>query len=84
MFFRFPLRVTRPIDGLMADFAERRVIARRGIDTLLHRIAGLDAAAFPGAEACFETTLSIPIYPALSDDEASLVVDATRAILGRF
>jgi dTDP-4-amino-4,6-dideoxygalactose transaminase len=53
---------------------------RRGVDTLLHREAGLDRAAFPGAEACFATTVSIPIYPSLSGSERDRVLAAARAV----
>ena len=82
IFFRFPLRVRRTVEAVMAAFAEHGVIVRRGVDTLLHRLPGADPAQFPGAEACFNTTISIPIYPALTDDNVRHVIAAARNVLG--
>ncbi len=66
----------------MAAFADHNVIVRRGVDTLLHRLAAADPAEFPGAEAAFKTTISIPIYPALTDDDVTHVIVAARRVLG--
>jgi len=45
---------------------------------LLHRELGLAADRFANAEQVVDTTLSIPLYPALSDDEASRIVEALQ------
>ena len=73
--FRFPLR----IDGL--DFAraqarcgERGVAVRRGVDAILTDAQG---RRFANAETAFRSTLSIPFYPALSDEE----VERTLAVV---
>jgi dTDP-4-amino-4,6-dideoxygalactose transaminase len=62
----------------------RRHLADRGISTivpverfeLLHRYLGLDPAGFPVAEALVDTTLSLPVYPGLTDAEVQCVCDA--------
>ena len=43
---------------------------------LLHRFLKLSSASFPNAERVAETTLSIPLYPALTGREEDRVVDA--------
>jgi len=43
---------------------------------LLHRQLGLPPEAFPVAERVAVTTLSLPLYPALTDGEATRIVDA--------
>jgi UDP-4-amino-4-deoxy-L-arabinose-oxoglutarate aminotransferase len=81
LFFRFPLRTNGDFDQIRAEFAVHGVHVRRGVDTLLHRTAGIDAGRFPNAERLFRETLSIPLYPALSDDEANRVIAAAEKVL---
>lgn len=81
LFFRFPVRVAGDVDALIPRFEATGVQVRRGVDALLHRPLGMDAGRFAGAERLFATTLSLPLYPALSDDEAAAVVAACRTIL---
>jgi perosamine synthetase len=40
---------------------------------LLHRYLGLDPTKFPNAERLVDTTLSLPVYPALTDDEVDMI-----------
>ena len=81
LFFRFPLRVNGDFERIRGEFAALGVQVRRGVDVLLHRTAGLEAARFPNAERLFEETLSIPLYPALNDSEAARVVAAAEKVL---
>ena len=43
---------------------------------------GVRAGQFPVAERCFQETLSLPIYPDLTDPEVDRVADRIRAHLG--
>jgi perosamine synthetase len=45
---------------------------------LLHRLLGLSPAQFENAEQVVATTLSIPLYPALSEDDAARIVEALQ------
>jgi perosamine synthetase len=83
VFFRFPLRTAASFDQLRADFSQHGVAVRRGVDALLHRSMELDGSLFPGAERAFRETLSIPLYPALTDNEAARVIAAARRVLSR-
>lgn len=82
--FRYPLRTQKPVDfqKIQAEFAAKGVSIRRGVDELLHRRAGEPDAAFPASVAAFDTTISIPLYPALSDSHAEQVAAAVTSVLG--
>lgn len=47
---------------------------------LLHRYLGLDPDAFPVAEKLAETTLSIPLYPSLSDKEVNYICEKLSTV----
>jgi UDP-4-amino-4-deoxy-L-arabinose-oxoglutarate aminotransferase len=66
---------------MRAEFAAHGVQVRRGVDTLLHRSAGIDSSRFPNAERLFRETLSIPLYPALSDADVDRVIAAAEEVL---
>ena len=78
-------RVTRE------QFIER--MTERGIGTSVHFIPahlhpyygaslGLSRGAFPKAEAAYDGAVSIPLYPAMSDDEVDYVLDGVERALG--
>lgn len=48
------------------------ITARRPVFRPLHRVLGLDG--FPGAEHAYRHALSVPIYPALTAQEAEVVI----------
>jgi UDP-4-amino-4-deoxy-L-arabinose-oxoglutarate aminotransferase len=81
LFFRFPVRMEgRSFDRVREAFSARGVAVRRGVDALLHRDAGLPDSAFPTATRLFNQTVSLPIYPALTDAEQSVVIEAARKV----
>lgn len=82
--FRFVLTVRDASDGtinaLIAAFGTRGIAVRRPVDTLLHRF--LPGGEFPSAERAFRETLSLPLYPALTDAEQQQVIDVARDLFG--
>jgi perosamine synthetase len=80
--FRFPLRINGDVADGMHLFEAEGIQTRRGVDALLHHGLCLPPSQFPNAEKLFATTLSLPFYPALSDDECERVVAACRNIFG--
>ncbi len=81
IFFRFPLRSHHNFDRLRALFDAKGVQVRKGVDSLLHRkIEGM-LEDFPMAEKMFSETLSIPIYPAMNEEDCERVVMVCRGIL---
>lgn len=69
MYFRFPIRIIGGLDVYQDLFAEKNICVRRGVDKLLHRLGNLSDNNFPMSVELYNTTLSLPIYPALSDEE---------------
>ncbi|MEE9274800.1 MAG: DegT/DnrJ/EryC1/StrS aminotransferase family protein [bacterium] len=59
----------------------RGVGARRPVHRPLHRLLG--EKGFPGAEAAWARHLSLPIYPSLTEEEISTILEATRAVFSR-
>lgn len=82
MHFRFPIKVRGGLDSCQRAFEQRGVSVRRGVDKLLHRSRNLLDRDFPIAVSLFESTVSLPIYPALSDEQHSHCVRAAVEILG--
>ncbi|HUQ86866.1 MAG TPA: DegT/DnrJ/EryC1/StrS family aminotransferase [Vicinamibacterales bacterium] len=81
IFFRFPLRSRLAFEDVRQAFASHGVHVRRGVDRLLH--SDSEKRLFPNAERLFAETVSLPIYPSLSDDEAARVADAARLVFGK-
>ena len=80
-FFRFPV-LTRgtSFDQTRSEFETRGVAVRRGVDALLHHIAVQPSDNFPEAERLFRETVSLPLYPAMTNDEQDVVIEACRSV----
>ena len=81
MLFRLPLKVSGGLDAYQDAFARMSIHVRRGVDQLLHRARGTPDAGFETAVDHFDTTLSLPLYPALTDEEHAACVRAAVEIL---
>lgn len=77
--FRLPFESDAGFDRIAETFRVAGVTARRGVDQLAHRAAGLADRNFPNAMERYSKTFSLPFYPALSNAEADTVV----GVLGR-
>jgi len=80
------LRIDR--DGLVAALRERRIgTSVHFIPLHLHPYYadtfGYRAGDFPAAEGAFERTVSLPLYPAMSDGDVDRVVDAVTEVVRR-
>jgi UDP-4-amino-4-deoxy-L-arabinose-oxoglutarate aminotransferase len=62
-------------------FLKKGIHVRHGVDNLLHRLQGKNDNEFPNSFEAFKNTLSIPIYPALSESEQGQIIEATNIIL---
>ncbi len=76
MHFRFPLSLAGGLDACVDRFARQGVAVRRGVDHLIHRELGLPDDRFPVAVELYDTTVSLPIYPALGDEDFRRCADA--------
>jgi UDP-4-amino-4-deoxy-L-arabinose-oxoglutarate aminotransferase len=82
MHYRYPLGVRGGLEAVADAFASDGVAVRRGVDRLLHRLAGHPDSDFPAASTHFANTVMLPIYPALTDQEHRRCCEAARRILG--
>lgn len=82
IFFRFPIRLTEcDFDVVRQAFERDGVHVRRGVDALLHRSVSRSDQEFPCATNLFNRTLSIPLYPSLTNDEVRRVTEAALRIV---
>jgi perosamine synthetase len=77
VFYRYVARSARA-ETILACLHERGIRAERPVFAPLSRVRGMTAAC-PGAERAWERSLSIPLYPALTDAEAETVIREVRA-----
>ncbi len=81
IFFRFPIGVPGGYEKYPEKFAALGIdIARGGVDFPLHIRCGMPHGSLPASERLFVETLSIPIYPAMSDSEVERVAESCKRI----
>ncbi len=79
--FRYVVHTNLGFETASSSFATQGIAVRRGVDTLLHRQASATSdQRFPIASQIYEATVSVPFYPALSDDEVVRVGEALRGL----
>ncbi|MCC6139899.1 MAG: DegT/DnrJ/EryC1/StrS family aminotransferase [Nitrospira sp.] len=82
VYYRFVVRLPQRgsgssnLDECLGRLEGRGVQCRKPVFRSLHRYLGLDG--FPASEAAEREALSLPLYPALTDDEATQVCLAMR------
>lgn len=69
-----------PVDAIRA-LQERGIEAGRGVAPCLHHYLNLPAKDFPNAEKAYNTVLSLPVYPGLTDAQVEYVAAATKEVL---
>jgi UDP-4-amino-4-deoxy-L-arabinose-oxoglutarate aminotransferase len=79
MHFRFVVSSDEGFEANVTAFARMGITVRRGVDELMHRLVGAPDRGFPMATELFDTTVSVPIYPALSPSEVARCADALAA-----
>lgn len=82
LFFRYPLRLASAgtVDDAIAEFARRGIVVRRPVTPLLSAFQETRHPT-PRANDLHARTLSLPIYPALTDGDVDRIIEATRSIL---
>jgi len=75
IFYRYIVRLpranrsTRPLEALLTRLERRGVQCRRPVFRPLHHYLGLTGCS--NSEEAFETALSVPIYPSLTDEDVA-------------
>ncbi len=81
IFFRFPLIVSGDFEARRNACEAAGFAVRKGVDALIHRESGASDKDFPNATKLFEKTLSVPIYPALTDREIGIVLSGNEILI---
>jgi perosamine synthetase len=76
--YRFILEAQDRVDQVISRLHDRGVIARRPVFRPLYLYTG--GRALPGTEQAYARDVSIPLYPALTDEEARRVSEAVIAV----
>jgi len=74
IYFRYVIGLKMDSRPWIQEFARRGIICERPIHFPLHQ--NLQLGGYPGTEKAWKQTLSIPIYPALTDEEVSRVIES--------
>jgi len=84
VWFRMPITIPEGTDfgQLQQRYAAAGVHVRRGVDALLHRGLGMADTQYPGAAEAFRRTLSLPIWPGMSEAQVTRVLEASFDVLG--
>ena len=78
--FRFVVRATAPgLDDLLQRCEQRGVACRRPVGRLVPEV---DLSQLPGCRDAWRSACSLPLYPALTDEEAEAVPRRFLAALG--
>ncbi len=80
MYFRFIVVPAKSSDisSLIAKFARAGIEAKKPVYKPIFKLMKLSARRFPNADWADKNLLSIPIYPAMTDQEVSKVADFLR------
>jgi perosamine synthetase len=78
IYYRYVIR-TKQVAELLAAGGEAGIAYRRPVFKPLHHYLGM--AGYPQTEAAFLETVSLPIYPSLSDAEIKTILHPVRFIL---
>jgi len=78
IYYRYIIEVEDPI-WFMDEMRKRNIHCRRPVFRPMHRY--LQLSGFTHTDNAWEKAVSIPIYPALKQEEASFIIDTIRSIL---
>lgn len=81
IFYRYVVRVPE-VEQCQAAFARYSVECKRPVFVPLHHLIGDQGRSFLGTDEIYDRALSLPLYPALQEEESRRVADAAGALLG--
>jgi len=81
MYFRFPIKLVGGVDKYSELFYKRGIVVRKGVDRLIHRVMGLHDRDFSRSCELFSSTVSLPIYPALNNEELNKIIKVLEDVI---
>ena len=79
IFFRFPIRIQGSVSKALSFFSERGVTCARPVFKPIHKY--LQINGFPNTDTVWNNTISIPIYPSLTDKEICKTLNVLKHYL---
>lgn len=80
--FRFPIITNSKVltfDSIKKEYAKNGIAVRRPVDYLLNQLMQIEGD-FPISQEIIKRTISIPLYPALLEDEVNKIIKVTQEI----
>ncbi|MFQ5953173.1 MAG: DegT/DnrJ/EryC1/StrS family aminotransferase [Candidatus Omnitrophota bacterium] len=81
IYYRYVIKIQKDISEAISRIGEEGVMCERPVFKPLHRYLEL-RSGFRNSDEAYATTLSIPIYPSLSDEEQGRVIEAVKKCSG--
>jgi perosamine synthetase len=81
MYFRFPIISNVDFNWAKEEFEKAGISIRKGVDAIIHRKKGISDSEFPNTAQLFETTISLPILPQLTQEQIDHIIYNTNKIL---
>ena len=78
IFYRYILPEAPP--DFIKEMKRRGIECRKPVFKPLHRYLGL--SGYPKSDKAWDRAVSLPIYPALTDEEIACITEALKAVLG--
>ncbi|MFQ5706412.1 MAG: DegT/DnrJ/EryC1/StrS family aminotransferase, partial [bacterium] len=80
IFYRFVVKVRGRLANILKESASQGVQCQRPVFRPLHRYLNLQG--FPATDAVYQKALSVPIYPALREEEIDKIIACVRETIG--
>jgi perosamine synthetase len=81
VFYRYVIRIRKNVSEVMDRLREKNIIAAKPVYKPLHRYFET-RAGFKRTDEVYATSLSLPIYPDLSDEAQKVVIEAVIGVIG--
>ena len=79
IFFRFPIQIQGSVSKALNFFSERGVTCARPVFKPIHKY--IQVNGFPNTDRVWSNTISIPIYPSLTNKEICKILDVLKLYL---
>ncbi len=76
IYYRYVIELETDVDDLLPELKAEGIGCARPVFASLHRLLGLEG--YPRTEDAWRQSLSIPIYPSLTDEEVDRVIGVLR------
>lgn len=77
IYFRYVIRVKGDIKKIIKELARRGIEVKKPVFKPLHQYLGLKRSNYPNAEEAYNSAISLPIYPTLSEGQVKFIARAT-------